>query len=54
MSLLSPIQVVAIRYLPESDGKVGFVFGLSHQVKNFDKLDISFVNREGNPIDFTI
>lgn len=52
MSLLSPIQVVAIRYLPASDGKVGFVFGLSHQVKNFDKLDISLVDREGNPIEF--
>ena len=30
MSLLSPIQVVAIRYLPEKDSKVSFVIGLSH------------------------
>lgn len=40
MSLLCPIQVVAIRYLAEADGKVGFALGLSHQVKNFDHLDI--------------
>ena len=55
MSLISPIQVVAIRYLPESaEGKVGFVFGLSHQVKDFAKLDISFVDREGNPIEYEV
>jgi len=40
MSLLSPIQVVALRYVADCDGKAGFVLGLSHQVKNFGLLDI--------------
>ena len=52
MSLLSPIQVVAVQYEPEKDGKMGFTIGLSHQVKNFHLLDISLVNREGNPVVF--
>ena len=30
MSLLSPIQVVALRYLPERDAKVGLALGFSH------------------------
>ena len=54
MSLLSPIQVVALQYVPEKDGKVSFTIGLSHQVKNFHFLDISLVDRQGNPIVFEI
>lgn len=30
MSLISPIQVVAVRFLNEANGKVHFVLGLSH------------------------
>ena len=30
MSLLSPIQVVAVQYIAEKDGKAGFTIGLSH------------------------
>ena len=37
---MSPIQVVAIRFLNEANGKVGIAIGLSHQVKHFEKLDI--------------
>ena len=51
LSLLSPIQVVALRFLPDSNGKAGFVIGLSHQVKNFDKLEISLVDKQGNEVD---
>jgi len=54
LSLLSPIQVVAIRFLTETDGKVGLTIGLSHQVKNFAHLDISFVNGEGSPVEFEV
>lgn len=54
MSLLSPIQVVAIRYLPERNGKAGFVVGLSHQVKNFHLLSISLVDGQGNAVEHTI
>lgn len=55
MSLLSPIQVVALQYEPAGqDGKAGFTVGLSHQVKNFASLNISLVEREGNPVTFDI
>ncbi len=54
LSLLSPIQVVAMRYLPENSGKVGFVIGLSHQVKNFDRLSISLVDGQGNKVEFSV
>ena len=54
MSLISPIQVVAMRYLQENDqGKVAFVVGLSHQVRNFDRLQISLVDKQGNKIETT-
>ena len=52
MSLLSPIQVVALRYLPERDAKVGLAIGFSHQIKNFSALNISLVDREGNPVEY--
>lgn len=52
MSLISPIQVVALRYLADcGDGKAGMVIGLSHQVKNFHLLDISLVDKQGEPIE---
>ena len=35
----------------ENDSKAGFVVGLSHQVKNFDLLDIALVDKQGNPIE---
>ena len=56
MSLISPIQVVALRYLPDKTdtGKTGLAIGLSHQVKNFANLEISFVDREGNPVAFEV
>jgi len=54
MSLLSPIQVVAVRYLSESGGRVGFAIGLSHQVKRFESLEISLVNGQGNPVAYEV
>lgn len=39
-----------MRFLAEANGKVGFAIGLSHQVKHFDKLDISLVDSEGNAV----
>ena len=54
MSLISPIQVVALRFLFEKDGKVAIVVGLSHQIKNFSSLDISLVDRQGNPVPFEV
>ena len=56
MSLISPIQVVALRYIPDKaeTGKTSLAIGLSHQVKNFERLDISFVDGEGNPVQFEV
>ena len=53
MSLLSPIQVVALRYLPDVDGKAALAIGLSHMVKSFSQLNISLVDSEGNPVEFS-
>ncbi len=55
MSLISPIQVVAMRYLQENkEGKVAFVVGLSHQVRNFNKLDITLVDKQGNKVEIDV
>ena len=51
MSLISPIQVVAVKYLQPSQGKVAFVVGLSHQVRMFHLLKISLVDKQGNKIE---
>lgn len=55
MSLISPIQVVALRYLADcGDDKAGLVIGLSHQVKNFNLLGISLVDKQGEPINLEV
>ena len=51
MSLLSPIQVVALRFDEAAgSGKAALTLGLSHQVKNFGLLRVSLVDRQGNPV----
>jgi len=56
ISLISPIQVVALRYLPDKseEGKTAFVVGLSHQVKHFERLNISLVDAEGNQVEHEV
>lgn len=57
ISLVSPIQVVAMGYVPqvqpESD-KCAIMIGLSHKVRNMKDLAISLVDEVGNPIEFEI
>ena len=55
ISLISPIQVVAMRLLnsvDSDDAKSAIVVGLSHKVKNFSALEIDLVDGQGNPIAF--
>ena len=57
ISLISPIQVVAMRYLNLIDGdstKAAIVIGLSHRVKNFSSFEIDLVDGQGNQIPFSI
>ena len=47
ISLVSPIQVVAMRYIdevPDRPDKVALTIGLSHKVRNFADLDILIVD----------
>ena len=56
ISLVSPIQVVAMRYIEEVEGqpdKVGIVVGLSHKVRNFADLAIDVVDEEGNAMELS-
>ena len=53
ISLISPIQVVAMR-LDSLGDQTHLVFGLSHQVKDFSHLDISLLDQEGTPVEFTV
>ena len=57
ISLISPIQVVALRFLETSESdesKAAIVVGLSHQVKSFASLDIDLVDESGAPIATTV
>ena len=54
ISIASPIQVVALHFLNQTsanNSKSSILVGLSHQVKNFNLLDIDLVDKEGNPIE---
>ena len=57
ISLVSPIQVVALRYIEDPDGdstKVALAIGLSHKVRNFDKLSLDIVDELGDAIEFSV
>ena len=51
ISLVTPIQVVALNAIPES---LSFEVGLSQQVKNFGNLEISITDEQGHLIPFTV
>lgn len=46
---MTPVQIVAIS-IEEHDEHTMVVLGLSHKVKNFDKLDINLLNESGEKI----
>ena len=50
ISLITPIQVVALKLVPDSNT---LEIGLSHQVKNFDHLDINITDEQGEILKFT-
>ena len=57
ISLVSPIQVVALRFLntvESAEDYAAIVVGLSHQVKSFAALDVDLVDENGDSIDFMI
>lgn len=49
ISLLSPIQVVAVS-LEIIEDRTRVIIGLSHKVKNMDKLDVALLDMEGSPV----
>ena len=50
ISLITPIQVVALKLVPDTNT---IEVGLSHQVKNFDLLDINITDEQGEILKFT-
>lgn len=50
ISLITPIQVVALKLVPDTNT---IEIGLSHQVKNFDLLDINITDEQGEILKFT-
>ena len=51
ISLVTPIQIVALNVLPELNT---IEVGLSQQVKNFQNLDINITDEQGQSVSFTI